>query len=96
MTLWATPPVTVRMRYPKPDTWFRHDQIDSVNQRMQRGRDNGIGPSNWRRYKADAIAAWMPRMFAPLLSTFWIGSARPEIQILRSESMSKVPAFSIE
>ena len=48
------------------------------------------------RHKADAIAAWMPRMFAPLLSTFWIGSARPEIQILSSESISKVPAFSIE
>jgi len=43
VTLWATPPVTVRMRYPRPDTWFRRDQIDSVNQRMQRGRDNGIG-----------------------------------------------------
>ena len=46
MTLWATPPVTVRMRYPRPDTWFRRDQIDSVNQRMQRGRDNGIGRSS--------------------------------------------------
>ena len=52
-----------------------------------------LGP---RRYRADAIAAWIPRMFAPLLSTFWNGSARPEIQILSSESMSKVPAFSIE
>ena len=27
-------------------------------------------------------------MFAPLLRTFWNGSARPEIQILRSESMA--------
>lgn len=43
VTLWAIPPVTVRMRYPRPDTWFRRYQIDSVNQRMQHGRDNGIG-----------------------------------------------------
>ena len=46
MTLWATPPVTVRMRYPRPDTGFRRDQIDSVNQRIQRGSDNGIGRSS--------------------------------------------------
>jgi hypothetical protein len=46
LTLWATPPVTVRMRYPRPDTWFRRDRIDPVNQRMQRGRDNGIGRSD--------------------------------------------------
>jgi hypothetical protein len=46
MTLWAIPPVTVRMRYPRPDTWFRRDQIDSVNERMQRGRENRIGRSS--------------------------------------------------
>jgi hypothetical protein len=47
VTLWAIPPVTVRMRYPRPDTWFRRNQIDSVNQRMQHGRrqrNRGIQP----------------------------------------------------
>ena len=37
-----------RVRDPRPDTWFRRDQIDTVNQRMQHGRDNGIGdPAIW-------------------------------------------------
>src|SRR3954452_22408274 len=43
MTFQASRLVTVRMRYPRPDTWFRRDQIDSVNQRIQRGRDIELG-----------------------------------------------------
>ena len=66
MTLWATPPETVRMRYPRPDTGFRRDQIDSANQRMQRGRDNGIGRSSQagglslRPMRAKACSALQP------------------------------------
>ena len=42
------------------------------------------------------MAAWMPRILAPRFSVFWIGSVRPEVQIFSSESMSSVPAVSIE